>query len=222
MLTCYACRRACWKAIFADGLSTLLPALSPGQQGRVCRWAPLRCVSTDAGVARRSVPARMAGSVDAGEGFRRRMASAEQLSGSPDLSKPAGDLESSGRNQNTEIVERTFRRKVATKSRDDGEGPRGRISAYPKAELEKELLYLPDPLKLAENTLNLLRQDEHIKALEIVRYASRKMPCTVSWNHIIDYDMSKGRVTPAMKTYNEVSLLSRAMTDLETKLTALR
>ncbi|MCJ1389898.1 hypothetical protein MMC18_002755 [Xylographa bjoerkii] len=87
---------------------------------------------------------------------------------------------------------------------DVGEGPQGRMTAYPRAELEKELLYLPDPLKLAENTLNLLRQDEHIKALEIVRYASRKMPCTVSWNHIIDYDMSKGRVTPAMKTYNEM------------------
>lgn len=85
----------------------------------------------------------------------------------------------------------------------DGEA-KGRITMYPKAELEKELLYLPDPLKLANNTLNLLRQDDHVKALEVVRYASNKMSCTVSWNHIIDYNMSKGRVTPAIKTYNEV------------------
>ena len=87
---------------------------------------------------------------------------------------------------------------------DSGGGSKGRITDISKADLEKELQYLPDPLKLASNTLNLLRQDDHIKALAVVRYASSKMPCTVSWNHIIDYNMSKGRVTPAMRTYNEV------------------
>ncbi|MCJ1401093.1 hypothetical protein MMC11_004305 [Xylographa trunciseda] len=87
---------------------------------------------------------------------------------------------------------------------DDGKKPIARKTAIPRAELEKELQHLPDPLKLADHTLYLLRKDEHIKALDIVRHASRTMPCTVSWNHIIDYDMSKGRVTPAMKTYNEM------------------
>lgn len=79
-----------------------------------------------------------------------------------------------------------------------------RITAFPRAALEKELRYLTDPLKLAKNTLDLLRQDEHVKALELTRLASRKMPCTVSWNHIIDYEMCKGRVSAAWKTYNDV------------------
>ena len=77
---------------------------------------------------------------------------------------------------------------------------------YPRAALETELRYLNDPLKLAKNTLELLRRNDHVKALELVRLASRKMPCIVSWNHIIDYDMSKGKVAAAVKTYNEVGI----------------
>ncbi|MCJ1438991.1 hypothetical protein MMC27_008381 [Xylographa pallens] len=133
--------------------------------------------------------------------------------------RPRGRAETPRHNEHIKTTERMPKSKITSikavaaskispakmvESKDNNEGPKGRITAYPRAELEKELLYLPDPLKLAENTLNLLRQDEHNKALEIVRYASRKMPCTVSWNHIIDYDMSKGRVTPAIKTYNEM------------------
>ncbi|MCJ1477003.1 hypothetical protein MMC13_005674 [Lambiella insularis] len=87
--------------------------------------------------------------------------------------------------------------------RHEGEA-KGRTTTYSRAALERELLYLPDPLKLADNTLSLLRQDDHGKALEIVRFASSRTPCTVSWNHIIDYNMSKGKVTQAIKTYNEM------------------
>ncbi|MCJ1316927.1 hypothetical protein MMC15_002248 [Xylographa vitiligo] len=128
----------------------------------------------------------------------------KELGGLPERVTVADNPEPEYQDEKTQIVDKIFMRKGATKTGGNGGGPKGRMSAFPKAELERELLYLPDPLKLAENTLNLLRQDEHIKALEIVRYASRKMPCTVSWNHIIDYDMSKGRVSPAMKTYNEM------------------
>ena len=77
---------------------------------------------------------------------------------------------------------------------------------FKRTELEQELRYLRDPLKLAENTVSLLRQDDHKKALELVRIASRTMACTVSWNHIIDYDMGRGKVSAAIKTYNEVSI----------------
>lgn len=79
-----------------------------------------------------------------------------------------------------------------------------RLSAFTQAALEKELRYLTDPLKLAKYTLDLLRRDEHVKALQILRLASRKMPCTVSWNHMIDYAMNEGKVNAAWKTYNEV------------------
>ncbi|KAL8946721.1 MAG: hypothetical protein Q9222_006921 [Ikaeria aurantiellina] len=73
-----------------------------------------------------------------------------------------------------------------------------------KKSLEVEMLFLQDPLKLAENTISLLRKDDLEKALEIVRVASKRRQCIVSWNHIIDYRMSKGHYTQAVKTYNEV------------------
>ena len=70
--------------------------------------------------------------------------------------------------------------------------------------LQQEMRYLGDPLKLAANTVTLLKKDQDEKAGDLVRMASKSMPCTVSWNHMIDYEMSKGRVTRAMATYNDV------------------
>ena len=75
---------------------------------------------------------------------------------------------------------------------------------FGKKELEQELRFLRDPLKLAENTISLLHQDQNLKALVLVRMVSSKMNCTVSWNHLVDYEMSKGRANSAVKLYNEV------------------
>ena len=72
--------------------------------------------------------------------------------------------------------------------------------------LEKELRYLQDPMKLAENTISLLRKDGFEKALALVKMSSKNMACTVSWNHLMDYEMFKGRVSNAMKIYNDVRL----------------
>jgi len=68
-------------------------------------------------------------------------------------------------------------------------------------------------LKLGDNTLRLLRQDNVDKALAIVRLASKDVECTVSWNYMIDYYMSKAKVTDAVKLYNEVghTLLRQSM-----------
>lgn len=73
-----------------------------------------------------------------------------------------------------------------------------------RSALAQEMRYLGDPLKLADNTVNLLKKGQDEKAAEIVRLASKGMSCTVSWNHMIDYEMSKGRITRAMATYNDV------------------
>ncbi|CAD6566424.1 MAG: hypothetical protein ASARMPREDX12_008252 [Alectoria sarmentosa] len=70
--------------------------------------------------------------------------------------------------------------------------------------LELEVRWLKDPVKLADHTVKLLREDDFRKALEIVRLASKHMECTVSWNHLIDYKMSKAKVTDAVKLYNEM------------------
>ena len=59
-------------------------------------------------------------------------------------------------------------------------------------------------MRLADHTVRLLRGNDFLKALEIVRLASKNVECTVSWNHLIDYEMSKARVNNALKLYNEV------------------
>ena len=73
-----------------------------------------------------------------------------------------------------------------------------------REDLEQELRYLKDPLKLANNTIKLLRTDQNQKALELVKLGSKDVACVVSWNHLIDYEMSKGRINAALKLYNEV------------------
>ncbi|KAL8963653.1 MAG: hypothetical protein Q9183_004984 [Haloplaca sp. 2 TL-2023] len=83
-------------------------------------------------------------------------------------------------------------------------GARQTFDFKKQKELDRELEYLRDPLRLAENTVSLLRRDDHEKALDIVRRASKSMPCTVSWNHLIDYNMAKGKVNNAEKIYNEM------------------
>jgi len=77
---------------------------------------------------------------------------------------------------------------------------------FNQKDLERELVWLRDPLKLAARVVALLRHgdDDYDKAFALVRLASKKMECTVSWNHLIDYDMHKARVSAAVKTYNEV------------------
>lgn len=75
---------------------------------------------------------------------------------------------------------------------------------FNKAALQLELRHLKDPLKLAEHVVNLLRHDENSKALELVRLNSKNAACTVSWNHLIDYEMHKGGASKAVSLYNEV------------------
>ncbi|KAL8659263.1 MAG: hypothetical protein Q9226_000533 [Calogaya cf. arnoldii] len=73
-----------------------------------------------------------------------------------------------------------------------------------KKHLDRELVYLRDPVKLAEKAIALLRNDDAEKALDLVRQASRSTSCTVSWNHLIDYTMSTGSIKKAVGIYNEM------------------
>ncbi|KAI9721127.1 MAG: hypothetical protein M1812_002608 [Candelaria pacifica] len=70
--------------------------------------------------------------------------------------------------------------------------------------LEQELRYLKDPMKLADHIRYTLRDENPEKSVELVRMASKDMQCTVSWNHIVDFQMTFGRVNAALKTYNEM------------------
>ena len=78
---------------------------------------------------------------------------------------------------------------------------------YSESNLKRELVWLADPLRLAQEVVKLLKLDSdqgHAKAEGLVRLASKQMACTVSWNHLIDYEMSKGSVKHALKHYHEV------------------
>ncbi|CAG8959434.1 hypothetical protein HYFRA_00001332 [Hymenoscyphus fraxineus] len=70
--------------------------------------------------------------------------------------------------------------------------------------LSKYPVYGSDPLKLAEYIRQTLQEDNFDKALAVVRAASRGLTCIVSWNHLIDWQMSKGKMNAALKTYNEM------------------
>lgn len=63
-----------------------------------------------------------------------------------------------------------------------------------------------DPLKIAHTIKNMLFKDDFGEAMEVVRRASSQLPeqCIVGWNHIIDWQMSKHRISDAVKTYNEM------------------
>ncbi|KAI9732239.1 MAG: hypothetical protein M1818_007558 [Claussenomyces sp. TS43310] len=63
---------------------------------------------------------------------------------------------------------------------------------------------LKDPLKLAEAVREYLRGDNYDEARTLVEFASKTTACIVSWNHLIDWQLSKGKVNAAIKTYNQM------------------
>ncbi|RDW89555.1 hypothetical protein BP6252_01587 [Coleophoma cylindrospora] len=72
------------------------------------------------------------------------------------------------------------------------------------ANIKKHLKFLKDPVKLADDVRRMLRDDDYETALEVVKAASKDMQCVVSWNHIIDWQVSKRKLTAAIKTYNDM------------------
>jgi hypothetical protein len=73
-----------------------------------------------------------------------------------------------------------------------------------EARVARHLVYLSDPLKLADFIRQTLHKDDFETAESVVRAASKNILCTVSWNHLIDYQLRQGRMKAAVKTYNEV------------------
>ncbi len=71
-------------------------------------------------------------------------------------------------------------------------------------ELAKQLRYLKDPLKLADYVRKTLLRDDFETAQKVVRAASKDVQCVVSWNHLVDWQLNKGSMNAAIKTYNEV------------------
>lgn len=68
----------------------------------------------------------------------------------------------------------------------------------------RELRFLKDPLELANFVKDELGKDKIREMQQLVLMASQSMQCVVSFNHIIDYLLSKGRVNDGLKVYNDV------------------
>jgi hypothetical protein len=71
-------------------------------------------------------------------------------------------------------------------------------------QLRRHLKFLKDPLLLAGHIRKCLQDDNFDTAQETVRAASKDVQCTVSWNHLIEWQLSKGKMNAALHTYNEV------------------
>ncbi|KAM3073567.1 hypothetical protein ACMFMG_004543 [Clarireedia jacksonii] len=68
----------------------------------------------------------------------------------------------------------------------------------------KKVKQLQDPLNLAQFVRSKLKNDDFETALLYVRAASKNVQCVVSWNHLIEWQLSKGKMNAAIKTYNEM------------------
>lgn len=86
-------------------------------------------------------------------------------------------------------------------------GPRLLRRTPTDAHLQTELKYLNDPFKLAQHILYVLQTGNEQKALALVRLSSRNLANTVSWNHVVDWQMKQGKTSVAIDTYNEVCIL---------------
>lgn len=73
-----------------------------------------------------------------------------------------------------------------------------------RAALEKELVWLKDPLELSDHVRTNLQNGKIDKALELCRLASKSMDCVVAWNRLVEWYMQKREPHQALKVYNEM------------------
>lgn len=109
------------------------------------------------------------------------------------------------KNNNVEVSPRTIERRKWLDSR--GIRPPSKKEgqlARTESDIRHHLTYLSDPLKLADFVRQELRRDKFDFAQELVRTASKNTKCVVSWNHLVEWQLMKGKMNAAISTYNEV------------------
>lgn len=75
-------------------------------------------------------------------------------------------------------------------------------------QLHRELRWLADPRALADRVARLLAEKDLASAAAMTRMAqARGVPCTVAWNHLMDYCMKQGEPLAAFRFYNDVCSL---------------
>jgi hypothetical protein len=108
-----------------------------------------------------------------------------------------------------ETGNRSLWKELRGKPDDNSDAPEG-VAAGVQGHIQRELVWLKDPLKLAERTRALLALDDVPKAFELVRLASRDAQCPLCWNALIDHMLVHGKVKAAFQTYNDVTTRYRS------------
>lgn len=184
MLTCHACMKRCLQTIIGE--SAVLTTSSAASFAASSRRYSRRSYATTAEGTRESRPLHSRNS---------------------NRNQP-GTVAFAENKSNTGLAARPNRREEWLASR--GVRPANNSSSNAKLDedfvVRKHLTYLQDPLKLAEFVRRTLRDDDFETAEKVVRAASKNIQCTVSWNHLVDWQLSKGRMNAAIKTYNEVCI----------------
>ena len=100
----------------------------------------------------------------------------------------------------------------------DSRGVRPSKTSKPPADkiIDQHLVYLKDPLKLAGFIRETLRDGDFETAQKIVRAASKDVQCIVSWNHLVNWQVTQGKLNAAIKTYNEVCMIGDSQAVLVT------
>lgn len=101
--------------------------------------------------------------------------------------------------RNAEAVENNRQRRLEPEAR----------GKYMQRAMRQESKFLVDPLKLAQNVIEKLRDHQLEEALELVRVSEKAnegkgVDSIVSWNHIVDWLMREEAPGEAWKVYNEM------------------
>ncbi|KAM0334031.1 hypothetical protein ACHAQA_001051 [Verticillium albo-atrum] len=70
--------------------------------------------------------------------------------------------------------------------------------------VKKHLERMDDPFKIAQHVHRTLAKDRYDEALLLVQQASKTAQCTVSWNHLIDYQMKNQKLNAAVRLLNDM------------------
>lgn len=115
------------------------------------------------------------------------------------------------RNQDSGLPDTRFEKNRQEWLKSRGVRPPSKVKRKPNLDTEssmkKHLQYLRDPMKLSDYIRTTLRHDDFETAEKVVQYASKTMQCVVSWNHLVDWQLSRGKIGGAIKTFNEVRLV---------------
>ncbi|KAI1500472.1 hypothetical protein F5X99DRAFT_236176 [Biscogniauxia marginata] len=93
--------------------------------------------------------------------------------------------------------------KTAILQRGAGGYRRSKLSPVEWA-AQKHLQYLKDPLHIAEYVKRAISNGQFEEALLVTKKASRNTKVTVSWNHLIDYQLRHDRIHAAFRLYNDM------------------